>query len=99
MSNDLKKRLRDGEQAANYIKQLERQLDAMQDRLDAANMARAGGMYLALKKQYKLAKAVETLRWYADFGNYLLSGQTYPPIDLDKGGRAEDVLAELEVLA
>jgi hypothetical protein len=47
---------------------------------------------------YKLAKAVETLRWYADFGNYLSipANGSYPPIDLDKGGRAEDALAELE---
>jgi hypothetical protein len=38
----------------------------------------------------KLAKAVEVLRWYADFGNHLA------PIDLDKGGKAEEVLAEID---
>jgi hypothetical protein len=44
----------------------------------------------------KLAKAVECLRWYADFGNYLSGRKEYALIDLDKGGKAEDVLAELE---
>jgi hypothetical protein len=44
----------------------------------------------------KLTKAVEALRWYADFGNYLSNRGDYAPIDLDKGGKAEDTLAELE---
>ena len=45
----------------------------------------------------KLVKAVEVLQWYADFGNYLSNRGDYAPIDLDKGGKAEDTLAELEV--
>ena len=47
--------------------------------------------------QSKLAKAMEVLRWYADFGNHLAGIRTYAPIDLDKGGKAEEVLAKLEV--
>ena len=45
----------------------------------------------------RLSKAMEALQWYADFGNYLSNRGGYAPIDLDKGGKAEDTLAELEV--
>ena len=49
------------EKAVDRIEQLERKLDAMQDRLDAANKARADAMSLAVTKQAKLAKAVANL--------------------------------------
>lgn len=48
--------------AADRIEELERGMDALQDRLDAANKARADAMSLAIKKQDKLTKAVEALR-------------------------------------
>ena len=42
----------------------------------------------------KLTKAIQTLKWYADFGNHVpQTGQ--PAITFDMGGRAEDVLREL----
>jgi exonuclease VII small subunit len=43
------------------IEALTAKLDDLQDRLDAANKARAHVMKIALKKQAKLAKAVEGL--------------------------------------
>ena len=44
------------------IEQLERGMDALQDRLDTANKARADANFRANKKQFKLAKAVEALQ-------------------------------------
>lgn len=73
MSDDLIKRvllsggLNLAEAVRDRIEQLERQLDAMQDRLDAANKARADAMSLAVTKQAKLAKAVEYLRKIAAY--------------------------------
>jgi len=48
------------------IEALTAKLDDLQDRLNAANKARAHVMKMAVKKQAKLAKAVEALRWQAD---------------------------------
>lgn len=75
-AHDTERKLRD------RIEQLERRLDTMQDRLDAANKARANAMSLAVTKQAKLAKAVEALRYYAD--------------GLGMPGLARTTLAELE---
>lgn len=47
---------------ADRIEQLERGMDALQDRLDTANRARANAMSLTIKKQAKLDKALEALR-------------------------------------
>jgi hypothetical protein len=41
------------------IKELERGMDALQDRLDTANKARADANFRANENQFKLAKAVE----------------------------------------
>jgi exonuclease VII small subunit len=48
-------------EAKDRIEQLERELEAMQDRLDTANKARANAMSMAAAKQAKLAKAVGAL--------------------------------------
>jgi hypothetical protein len=44
------------------IKELERGMDALQDRLDTANKARADANFRANENQFKLAKAVECLQ-------------------------------------
>jgi len=44
------------------IEQLERGMDALQDRLYTANKARADANFRANKKQFKLAKAVEAIK-------------------------------------
>ena len=67
---------------ADRIEELERGMDALQDRLDAANKARADANFRANKKQFKLAKAVDALRFYAD--------------GLRNAGLARAALAELE---
>jgi hypothetical protein len=61
---ELVKRLRwmgheDTEAGADRIEALTAKLDDLQDRLDAANKARAHVIKMAVKKQAKLAKAVE----------------------------------------
>ncbi len=83
-------------QAADALDKLAKAMDALQDRLDTANKARADANFRANENQFKLAEAVEVLRWYADFGNHLAGIRAYAPIDLDKGCKAEKVLAELE---
>ena len=91
--------------AIDYIEQLERERDAALAAQDYTYIGKDMKPILARDledakdaAEAKLAKAVETLRWYADFGNYLSipAKGSYPHIDLDKGGRAEDMLAELE---
>ena len=82
MSDDLIKRLREirwradlMHEAADCIEQLEREMDEMQDRLDAANKARADAMSLAATKQAKLAKVVGALREierHSEHANYIL---------------------------
>jgi hypothetical protein len=47
---------------ADRIEALTAKLDSLQDRLDAANKARAHVMKMAVKKQAKLFKAVDALR-------------------------------------
>ena len=47
--------------SADRIEELEREMDALQDRLDTANKARADANFRANENQFKLAKAVETL--------------------------------------
>jgi hypothetical protein len=74
MSDDLIKRLRFNEwldpilpEAAYRIEELERGMDALQDRLDTANKARADANFRANENQFKLAKAVEYLRKIAAY--------------------------------
>jgi hypothetical protein len=54
--------------AASSIEALTAKLDDLQDRLNAANKARAHVMKMAVKKQAKLFKAVEALRNIAVVG-------------------------------
>jgi hypothetical protein len=48
--------------AADRIEELERGMDALQDRLDTANKARADANFRANENQFKLAEAVEALQ-------------------------------------
>jgi hypothetical protein len=80
------------------IEALTAKLDDLQDRLDAANKARAHVMKIAVKKQAKLAKAVEALRYYAGRTTYRLCDdcpvQVHSSADLS--GPARTTLAEIE---
>jgi hypothetical protein len=49
------------------IEQLERGMDALQDRLDTANKARADANFRANENQFKLAEAMEALRKIAAY--------------------------------
>ena len=56
------------QEMASRIEALTAKLDGLQDRLNAANKARAHVMKMAVKKQAKLFKAVEALRNIAVVG-------------------------------
>jgi hypothetical protein len=72
--SELIKRLRAGEHwpktSADRIEELERGMDALQDRLDTANKARADANFRANEKQFKFAKAIEYLRKIADHKHF-----------------------------
>jgi hypothetical protein len=83
--------------AADRIEALTAKLDDLQDRLDVANKARAHVMKMAVKKQAKLAKAVEVLRFYADENRYgLPSDGPWGLGSTDFGKIARATLAEIE---
>lgn len=85
--------------AADRIEQLAATCDQLERERDEAMMtghdlAKIEYRDLVSDLEAKLAKAIQTLKWYADFGNHVpQTGQ--PAITFDMGGRAEDVLREL----
>jgi exonuclease VII small subunit len=78
------------QEMASRIEALTAKLDNLQDRLDAANKARAHVMKMAVKKQAKLFKAVEAFEKLARLGN----GDRYGNSDGNMIARA--TLAEIE---
>lgn len=76
---------------ADRIEELVKGMDALQDRLDTANKARADAMSLAVKKQDKLAKAVE---WFKKLDR---RGDALETFDTVVHEIVTAALAELEV--
>jgi hypothetical protein len=83
------------QEMASRIEALPAKLDNLQDRLDAANKARAHVMRMAVKKQAKLFKAVDGLRNIAVVG-FSSAPSVNAAIAKQTVMQARDTLAEIE---